>query len=602
MPAIEAIGLTMRFGDFTAVDHVTVKIERGEIFGFLGSNGCGKTTTMKMLTGLLPPSEGTARLFGKPVDANDMETRRRVGYMSQSFSLYGELSVRQNLDLHANLFDILKVKMAGRVREMIERFDLVDVAEELPESLPLGVRQRLQLAVAVIHEPEMLILDEPTSGVDPIARDEFWRMLIGLSRDDGVTIFISTHFINEAERCDRISLMHAGKILAMDVPDALRQARGAETLEDAFIGYLEDAANADASIMPDTTPDAEAIPSAIETKILSGRLFDPRRMWAFTRREAMELIRDPIRAAFLKPYFKSLALLNLDEIDRVMDASLYAFVIDIPPNFQADVLANRQPRLQVNVDATAMTLAGNGAAYIQTIIHRQLDEFMNLSDMTLAQPVTLTMRAAFNPNLDSSWFMSVMQIVSNIIMLSLILSGAAVIRERERGTIEHLLVMPVTPGEIMLAKIWANGLAILLAVTISLYTVVQGILAVKISGSIALFILGTSVFLYAMTALGIVLSTFTRSMPQFALLAIPFFIVMNMLSGGTSPLEGMPKSLQIIMQAAPSTHFTSFAQAVLFRGAGIEVVWPQMAAMGAIGTILFFIALMRFRVTMSAAR
>lgn len=592
----------MRFGDFTAVDHVTVKIERGEIFGFLGSNGCGKTTTMKMLTGLLPPSEGTARLFGKPVDANDMETRRRVGYMSQSFSLYGELSVRQNLDLHANLFDILKVKMAGRVREMIERFDLVDVAEELPESLPLGVRQRLQLAVAVIHEPEMLILDEPTSGVDPIARDEFWRMLIGLSRDDGVTIFISTHFINEAERCDRISLMHAGKILAMDVPDALRQARGAETLEDAFIGYLEDAANADASIMPDTTPDAEAIPSAIETKILSGRLFDPRRMWAFTRREAMELIRDPIRAAFLKPYFKSLALLNLDEIDRVMDASLYAFVIDIPPNFQADVLANRQPRLQVNVDATAMTLAGNGAAYIQTIIHRQLDEFMNLSDMTLAQPVTLTMRAAFNPNLDSSWFMSVMQIVSNIIMLSLILSGAAVIRERERGTIEHLLVMPVTPGEIMLAKIWANGLAILLAVTISLYTVVQGILAVKISGSIALFILGTSVFLYAMTALGIVLSTFTRSMPQFALLAIPFFIVMNMLSGGTSPLEGMPKSLQIIMQAAPSTHFTSFAQAVLFRGAGIEVVWPQMAAMGAIGTILFFIALMRFRVTMSAAR
>ncbi len=308
-----------------------------------------------------------------------------------------------------------------------------------------------------------------------------------------------------------------------------------------------------------------------------------------------------IRAAFLKPYFKPPVLLELDDIDRVMDASQFAFVIDIPPNFQADILKARQPRLQVNVDATAMTLAGNGAAYIQTIINRQLVEFLNRSDMKLAQPVTLTMRTKFNPNLDSSWFMSIMQIVSNITMLSLILSGAAVIRERERGTIEHLLVMPVTPGEIMLAKIWANGLAIILAVILSLYAVVQGVLAVSISGSIALFVLGTSLFLYAMTALGIVLSTFARSMPQFALLAIPFFVVMNMLSGGTSPLEGMPQFLQIIMQAAPSTHFTSFAQAVLFRGAGLSIVWPQMAAMLFIGTILFLTALVRFRATMSSA-
>lgn len=309
-----------------------------------------------------------------------------------------------------------------------------------------------------------------------------------------------------------------------------------------------------------------------------------------------------IRAAFLEPYFKAPALLGLDEIDSAMDASRYAFVIDLPPNLQADVLAARRPQIQVNVDATAMTLAGNGAAYIQTILNRQLAAFLLRSDTRLAQPVTLTMRTKFNPNLDSSWFMSVMQIVSNITMLSLILSGAAVIRERERGTIEHLLVMPVTPGEIMLAKIWANGLAIVLAVIVSLYAVVQGVLSVGISGSVPIFILGTAVFLYAMTALGIVLSTFARSMPQFALLAIPFFVVMNMLSGGTSPLEGMPKSLQVIMQAAPSTHFTSFAQAVLFRGAGIEVVWPQLAAMALIGTILFLSALTRFRATMSAAQ
>ncbi len=309
-----------------------------------------------------------------------------------------------------------------------------------------------------------------------------------------------------------------------------------------------------------------------------------------------------IGSAFLEPYFKPPVLLNLEEIDRAMDASRFAFVVDIPPNFQADILVKHQPEIQVNVDATAMTLAGNGAAYIQTIINRQISEFLNRSNQKSPQAVTLSMRTKFNPNLQSSWFMSVMQVVSNITMLSLILSGAAVIRERERGTIEHLLVMPVTPGEIMLAKIWANGAAILLAVTVSLYTVVQGVLAVKITGSIPLFLLGTALFLYAMTALGIMLSTFARSMPQFALLAIPFFVVMNMLSGGTSPLEGMPKSLQIIMQAAPSTHFTSFAQAVLFRGAGIDIVWPQMLAMLAIGTVLFLLALIRFRATMSAAR
>lgn len=309
-----------------------------------------------------------------------------------------------------------------------------------------------------------------------------------------------------------------------------------------------------------------------------------------------------IDAAFLKPYFKQPVMLGIEQIDPAMDGGLYAFVINIPPNFQAAVLAGRRPRLQINVDATAMTLAGNGAAYIQSIISRQLANFVGRTDGNSSLPVTLAMRTKFNPNLDSSWFMSVMQIVSNITMLSLILSGAAVIRERERGTIEHLLVMPVTPGEIMIAKIWANGLAILLAVTLSLYVVVQGILGVVVSGSIPLFLVGSAFFLYAMTALGIMLSTFARSMPQFGLLAIPFFIVMNMLSGGTSPFEGMPPVLQVLMQAAPSTHFTSFAQAVIFRGAGIAIVWPQLDKIAAIGTVLFIFALIRFRTTMSAAR
>ena len=236
---ITARDLTCRFGDFTAVDRVSFSIERGEIFGFVGSNGCGKTTTMKMLTGLLTPSEGEALLFGTALDARDINSRRRVGYMSQSFSLYTELTVRQNLELHARLFHLPAHKARTRLRWLIEQFRLTDYLDQLASALPLGIRQRLSLAVAVVHEPEMLILDEPTSGVDPLARDPFWELLIDLSRNQGVTIFVSTHFMNEAERCDRISLMDSGRVLATDTPANLVKARGAATLEDAFISYLE---------------------------------------------------------------------------------------------------------------------------------------------------------------------------------------------------------------------------------------------------------------------------------------------------------------------------------------------------------------------------
>ncbi|CAO1665324.1 Multidrug ABC transporter ATP-binding protein [Salinicola sp. NYA28a] len=242
--AIEAHGLTKRFGDFTAVDHVDFRIERGEIFGFLGSNGCGKTTTMKMLTGLLPFDEGQARLFGQPVAPEHIETRRRVGYMSQAFSLYNELTVRQNIDLHARLFRLPPQRHATRRRQLLEQFELQSVEGQLPGSLPLGIRQRLSLAVAMLHEPEILILDEPTSGVDPVARDRFWELLVRMSREDGVTIFISTHFMNEAQRCDRISLMHAGQVLDSGAPRALMARRGHDNLEQTFIDYLKDASEA----------------------------------------------------------------------------------------------------------------------------------------------------------------------------------------------------------------------------------------------------------------------------------------------------------------------------------------------------------------------
>jgi ABC-2 type transport system permease protein len=323
---------------------------------------------------------------------------------------------------------------------------------------------------------------------------------------------------------------------------------------------------------------------------------------AFVDEDGTELSRR-LRDAFLLPYFKRPVLLgSVADIDPAMDEGKYAFVVTVPPKFQADVEAGREPTLKLDVDATAMTLAGNGTAYITTILQDELSDFVSRSESGAALPIRLSVRSKFNPNLESSWFMAVMQIIGNVTMLSLILSGAAVIREREHGTIEHLLVMPVTPVEIMLAKIWANGLVIVLAAVISLYLVVEGLLSVTIVGSVPLFAFGAAVFLFAMCSLGIALSTIARSMPQFGLLAIPFFVVMNMLSGGVSPLEAMPAALRFIMQGAPSTHFTSFSQAVLYRGAGLDIAWPQLAAMAAIGLLLFFLAVWRFRRTMSASR
>ncbi|WP_341274798.1 ribosome-associated ATPase/putative transporter RbbA [Rhodocyclus gracilis] len=330
--AIEADGLTQRFGDFTAVDHVSFRIGRGEIFGFLGSNGCGKTTTMKMLTGLLPPTEGTAHLFGREVDAKDLDTRKQVGYMSQSFSLYGELTVRQNLELHARLFHLPEEKIAARIDALVTRFGLMTYLDDSADALPLGIRQRLSLAVAVVHSPKLLILDEPTSGVDPIARDEFWALLIELSRQQGVTIFISTHFMNEAERCDRISLMHAGRVLASDTPAGLCRTRGTATLEEAFIAFLEEANAASASAAkaasPATEPAApgespapsnsaappakEAVaeatsaagtpsgetPASIAAAAKPPPWFSLRRLLGYAYRETLELRRDPIRLTF----------------------------------------------------------------------------------------------------------------------------------------------------------------------------------------------------------------------------------------------------------------------------------------------------------------
>jgi ribosome-dependent ATPase len=384
---IEAHGLTQKFGDFVAVDHVSFRIERGEIFGFLGANGCGKSTTMKMLCGLLPATDGEAWLFGQPVDADDIGVRRKVGYMSQAFSLYSELTVRQNLVLHAQLFDVPKDEIPGRVEETAARFGLDEIMDALPDSLPLGQRQRLQLAVALVHKPALLLLDEPTSGVDPVARDVFWEHLIELSRKDKVTIFITTHFMNEALRCDRISLMNAGKVLVVDTPAGVIQRRHANTLSDAFIGYLEDAQKA-----KDHAPPAAQTIGPVEPGVAAGpdfgrattsSWFSLQRMLACSYREAKELTRDPIRMTLAglgsvilmiimgygitldvehlkyavldrdqttasRDYLINIAgssryfterppVADYEELDRRMRSGELSMVIEIPPGFGRDV-------------------------------------------------------------------------------------------------------------------------------------------------------------------------------------------------------------------------------------------------------------------------
>lgn len=309
-----------------------------------------------------------------------------------------------------------------------------------------------------------------------------------------------------------------------------------------------------------------------------------------------------IVSAILPPEFDTPVEISADRIDASMNSGAFVFVLRFPPNFEADLLAGRKSEIQLNVDATAMAQAGNGTVFLQSIIQAETAKFLSGNENAAALPINLVVRAMFNPNLDSSWFNAVMQVINNVTLLSVLLTGAALIREREHGTIEHLLVMPVKPSEIMVAKIWANGLVIVLAAVLSLVFVVQGLLGVPIHGSIALFVFGALIYMISVTGLGILIATFTTSMPQFGLLALPVLVIMNLLSGSTTPMESMPEWLQAIMQASPSTHFVAFAQAILYRGAGLTTVWPSLVAMSVLSAVFFVIALSRFRTTMAGAR
>jgi len=299
--------------------------------------------------------------------------------------------------------------------------------------------------------------------------------------------------------------------------------------------------------------------------------------------------------AFLPPFYKTPRPVSLRDVDELMNTGQFTFILDIPPHFQRDVIARRHPTVQLNVDATAMVQAGLGAGYSQQIITTEVNDFLARTQRTAPPAIGLVVRIAFNPNVITAWFTSVMGIINNVTMLAIIMAGAAVVREREHGTMDHLLVMPVSPFDMAMSKVWANALVITLAVGFSLAIVVRTLLNIPVAGSVLLFMAGTAIYLFFATAIGIFLGTVARSMPQLGLLTMLIVLPMNMLSGSNTPLESMPVWLSTIMQASPSTHFVSFAQAILYRGAGFDVVWTQFLAVAGIGVIFFVIALLRFR-------
>jgi len=554
--AIEARGLTMRFGDFVAVDHVSFRIRRGEIFGFLGANGCGKTTTMKMLTGLLPPTEGQAWLFGKQLDANDMATREHIGYMSQAFSLYSELTVRQNLMLHARLFHVPENEVPARVDEMAGRFGLQDVMDGLPDNLPLGIRQRLSLAVAMVHKPELLILDEPTSGVDPVARDTFWELMIELSRRDQVTIFVSTHFMNEAARCDRISLMNAGRVLACDTPAALTAKRGKATLEEAFIDYLIEAQGKETEPAGDAgSPVAsgeETAPAPARRRFGAG--FG--RIYSYMWRETLELKRDPVRLTLAlagsvilmvvmslginldvehlpyavldrdettisQDYALNLSgsryfterppILDYADLDRRMRSGELSLAIEIPPNFGRDVVYGRPVEIGAWIDGAMPIRAETIDGYVQGI-HQQWIEQKSRERMGMSPSAGFRIEVRYRYNQENRSLPAMVPVVIPLLLLLLpaVLTALAVVREKEMGSIINLYVTPITRTEFMLGKqIPYVALAMINFGTMCLLAITA--FGVPIKGSFPTLLLASLLFVFCSTGMGLLASTVTRS-------------------------------------------------------------------------------------------
>jgi ribosome-dependent ATPase len=619
--AIEAHDLTCRFGDFTAVDHVNLSIHRGEIFGFLGSNGCGKTTTMKMLTGLLPPSEGHAELFGQSVNAHDLSVRRRVGYMSQAFSLYSELTVRQNLDLHARIFEVPAAQRDARIAEMMTRFELADVADELPDKLPLGVRQRLSLAVAVVHGPDMLILDEPTSGVDPIARDQFWELMIQLSRQDGVTLFISTHFMNEAQRCDRISLMHAGRVLDSGTPAELMQRHGHDKLEDTFIELLEKAQGAvESAAAPSgaVTPPIEPAQATAPTAHRRPPRFSLARLLSYAHRESLELQRDRIRltlalvgSALLmiimgygismdvqdlrfavldrdqtaisrdyvlnlsgSPYFlEEPPLQGEADLDRRMRSGELSLAVEIPPHFAADLQRGRPTTIGVWIDGAMPQRAETVAGYVQGLHASYLMEQLTLHGITVPSPASVEVRYRYNPDVKSLYAMVPAVIPILLMFIPAMLTALGVVREKELGSIINLYVTPVTKLEFLLGKQLPYIGTALLSFLLMTAMAIWGF-GVPLKGSFLTLFIGALLYVTASTGFGLLMSTFTGS--QIAAIfgtALATMLPAIQFSGLINPVSSLEGMGALMGQIYPTGPFLIISRGTYSKALGLTDLW-----------------------------
>lgn len=627
-PVISARGLTRRFGDFTAVDNVDFSIHRGEIFGFLGSNGCGKSTTMKMLTGLLPVSSGEALLFGNPVDARDRRMRRDIGYMSQAFSLYGELSVHQNLQLHARIFAI--PDREERIAELTERFGLTAHRDTLAAALPLGIKQRLSLAAAVIHRPRVLILDEPTSGVDPEARDVFWALLVELSHKDLVTIFVSTHFMAEAERCDRVSFMHAGRVLAEGTPADLIAAKGTGSLEEAFISVLKAAEKPEPVVAP-------KVDFATKTKV-TGRGIG--RALTYTRREAVEVVRDPVRLAFAflgsailmlvfcfgisldiedlefavldlsqspesrayteeisgSPYFKQTPpLISATEGRRRLQAGDVSMVIELPPDFGRKLRTGEPTQVLATVDGAIPFKGETVEGYVAGLHQSFLDGQSRTTGEHAVEIARIEPRFRYNQSFESIAAMAPAIPAILLIMLPAVLAAVSVARERELGSVVNFYVTPTTRLEFLIGK-QIPYIMIAYVNFLLLAAMIIFVFDVPLKGDPLPLALGAFLYVWATTSYGLLIATMTSSQvaATFAT-AIASVVPTIQFSGLLQPVSTLEDGAQLIGSLWPSSYFLHLNVGAFTKGLGWEALAPDILALACFGPALTLIAALCLR-------
>jgi ribosome-dependent ATPase len=626
-PAIEASNLTKRFGKFTAVNDVSFSIPQGEIFGFLGSNGCGKSTTMKMLTGLLPATEGQAMLFGEPVNAEDLATRKRVGYMSQAFSLYGELTVRQNLRLHGRIFEIPKDKAHARIDDLVNRFGLREHLDSISEELPLGLKQRLSLAVAVLHEPDLLLLDEPTSGVDPVARDEFWELLVDLSRNQGVTIFVSTHFMNEAMRCDRISLMHAGTVLACDTPAKLAEARGTPDLETAFIGYIADAEAVRKTLEDSIEPSSGAASPKLADTVAhspSGK-FSLGRLKAYARRETQEIQRDPVRLLFAfvgsavlmlafgfgittdvedirfsyldldnspesrtylagfegsRYFIKRPPIQTPDSLDERLKSNDVEVALEIEPQFGRNLHRSSVGEVIAWVDGAPTNRAESVAQYVQGVHYDLMKEQARNSrstsaGLTAGPSFDIESRYVYNPSFESIYAIVPSVPPMLLILIPAILMAVSIVREKELGSIVNFYVTPTRRLEFLIGK-QLPYIAVGMINHFVLMILGMSVFGVPLQGNGWMLTLCALLYVTATTAVGMLVASFTSSQVA-AVFATAILTILptTQFSGMLQPVSTLSGGARIVGTLWPTTYYMHASVGAFTKALGVAGLWTD---------------------------